>query len=134
MVGNSTEQHPSQLRAYVDSESAEIMGNPAGLATLVDAARRGTGELHLDEPTFFGRGVSAMATIEINACEGLIVVSSVGDVLRIEGSLDRLQTVIAGGVANMLRAPTGTFKTIHLDARLWQGFATSSLNLVIFKE
>ncbi len=78
------EQQSSQLRAYVGSDSVEIVGNPTGLSTLVDALRRGSGRLHLDEPTFYGRGVSAMATIEITACDGLLVVSSVGDVLRIE--------------------------------------------------
>jgi hypothetical protein len=75
-----------------------------------------------------------MSSIEVTACDGLIVVSSFGGVLRVEGDSVSLREVIAGTIENMLRAPDGAFTLAHLEPQEWQGFARSSLSLVFSKE
>jgi hypothetical protein len=133
-VGTRVEPQPPKLWAYADSTDAGIGGNRTGLAKLAETLNRGAGRLHLEAPTFGAHGVLAMSSIEITACDGLIVVSSSGDVLRVEGDSTRLREVIAGTIENMLRAPDGAFMHAHLEPREYQGFARSSSSLVISKE
>lgn len=125
---------PPRLRAYADGDSVEIVGNRTGLTKLADMLNRGSGALHLDRPTFFAPGVLAVSSIEITAIDGLIVVSKSGDVVRLEGDLERLRGIIAGTIENMIRAPDGSFLHAHLEPREYQGFARSSLSLEISKE
>ena len=132
-AGEKAPVQPLRLWAYADAESVEVVGNRTGLTMLADTLLRGIGELPLDGPTFSAPGALAMSSIEITAVDGLIVVSTSGDVLRIEGDLERLQS-IAGTIGNMLRAPSGAFLHAHLEPREYQGFARSSLSLEISKE
>jgi hypothetical protein len=124
-----------RLSAVTDSTaSVDIVGNWSGLTALVNALRTGNARTTLDRPDFdYGPGIVVMSVLEILASEGLIVFSSHGTLLRIEGALEHLQGPLGGSIANMLAAPIGVFESCHFEPVEYQGLAKSSLSVVISK-